>query len=406
MADCTGEGFSGAVVIPALAEFHNLFETLASLAANPPCHLEKFLVLVVINNREDANAADREDNRRTLARLSALDGEFSALNLSWVDAASPGLEMPARGGGVGVARKIGLDLALTRLDFHMSDPLLVCLDADTLVEPTYLPAIEAHFRNAGSGGAVIPFEHRPGATDEEQRAIDRYELFLRSYVHGLALAGSPYAFHTVGSAMACTAGAYIRMGGMNRREAAEDFYFLQQLHRTSGVEQLRGTMVHPSPRPSHRVPFGTGRSISIALGGNNNAVTFYHPRCFSVLGEWLRMVIARPRADAASLLADAAGSEPGLAEYLEMAGFPVTWERLKGNNRNPEAMIKAFHSWFDALRTMKLIHHLSATRFPRCGPDEAVPPLLSQSGLKEVVGVNEQLALLRALQNDPAADWQ
>jgi hypothetical protein len=412
ISGCNGTGFSGAVVIPALAEYGNLFETLRSLSTNPPEYLARFLVLVVVNHREDAEANDKEDNYETLMRLAAGDPELSPLRLAWVDAATPGKEMPAKAGGVGLARKIGLDLALTRLAFGNERPLLVCLDADTLVEPNYLTVIAAHFRCCTGGGAVIPFRHRPAATQAGQEAIDRYELFLRSYVLGLSLAGSPYAFHTVGSAMACTAEAYVRMGGMNRRPAAEDFYFLQQLHRTAGVEELRGTTVHPSARPSHRVPFGTGRSISRTLMGESSAIMFYHPDCFRFLGELLQVVAGNRCRDAVPLMAQAAAFSPQLEEYLEVSGFPCAWERLQKNSRGPEPLLSAFHGWFDALRTMKLIHHLSATHLPRCGPEEGVPPLLERAGLDRVTGVAGQLALLRGIQNgdgdqhhhQPAAD--
>ncbi|HLO27317.1 MAG TPA: hypothetical protein VK187_14500, partial [Geobacteraceae bacterium] len=56
---CTAAGFAGAVVIPALAEEENLFATLRSLSANPPELLARFLVVVVVNHREDAPSADR-----------------------------------------------------------------------------------------------------------------------------------------------------------------------------------------------------------------------------------------------------------------------------------------------------------------------------------------------------------
>jgi hypothetical protein len=412
ISGCQGTGFSGAVVIPALAEYGNLFDTLRSLAANPLKYLARFLVLVVVNHREDAEANDKEDNYETLKRLAADDPELAPLRLAWVDAASPGREMPAKGGGVGLARKIGLDLALSRLAFGKESPLLVCLDADTLVEPNYLPVIAGHFRRSGGGGAVIPFRHRAAATPSGQEAIERYELFLRSYVLGLSLAGSPYAFHTVGSAMACTVEAYVRMGGMNRRPAAEDFYFLQQLHRTAGVEELHGTTVHPSPRPSHRVPFGTGRSISRTLLGESDAIMFYHPDCYRILGEWLQVMNGNPCMDAAPLMAEAAAVSPHIEEYLEISGFPCAWERLQKNSRGAEPLLSAFHGWFDALRTMKLIHHLSATHLPRCGPEKGVPPLLERAGLDRVTGVAGQLALLRRIQNgegdqchhQPAAD--
>jgi hypothetical protein len=396
---CPETGFSGAVVIPSLAENAHLFATLRSLAANPTDLLARFLVLVIVNHREDALSGDKEDNYETLKRLSGGDPELAALRLGWVDAASPGLEMPAKGGGVGFARKIGLDLALPRLDFTGQSPILVSLDADTLVEPSYLPALADHFRRSKAGGAVIPFRHRLGATPAEQDAIDRYELFLRSYILGLSLAGSPYAFHSVGSAMACTAYAYIRMGGMNRRQAAEDFYFLQQLHRTAGVEQLRGTKVHPSARPSHRVPFGTGRSISRAVLEKSSAITFYQPECFRILCAWLDAVSKNPERNALSILADAASISPHLGGYFENAGFLAVWERMRKNHRRVEALLSSFHGWFDGLRTMKLIHHLSDGPFPRCEPEEALHPLLEWSGLERVTGVAGQLALLRRIQN-------
>jgi hypothetical protein len=399
LSGCNETGFAGAVVVPALAESAHLFATLASLAANPPELLARFLVPVVVNNREDAKDADKEDNCLTLARLATAAAEFPSLNLAWADAASPGMELPAKGGGVGLARKIGLDLALPRLDFSRQKPLLVCLDADTLVEPTYLPAITDYFRETKAGGAAIPFSHRLAGTPEGQEAIDRYELFLRHYVLGLSLAGSPYAFHTVGSAMACTAVAYARMGGMNTRSAGEDFYFLQQLHRTAGVGQLCGTTVHPSPRPSHRVPFGTGRAVSRTLLGDAAAITFYRPECFRILGAWLALATGSLERGGGAILAEAAAISPHLAEYLEGTGFAGVWERLRHNHREAASLIAAFHGWFDGLKTMKLIHHLSAGPYARCDPTETISPLLEQAGAARVAGVPEQLALLREIQS-------
>jgi hypothetical protein len=394
---CGEAGFAGAVVIPALAESKRLFATLASLAANPPEVLARFLVLVVVNHREDTPAADKDDNRLTLSLLAAAPSEFPSLNLAWIDAASPGLELPNKGGGVGLARKIGLDLALTRLDHGTAPSLLVCLDADTLVEPSYLPALVRHFRKTTAGGAAIPFRHQPGASPGEQVAIDRYELYLRHYVLGLRLARSPYAFHTVGSAMACTAAAYAQSGGMNTRTAGEDFYFLQHVSRTAGIAPVTGTVVYPSPRPSHRVPFGTGRSVSRWLGGDDGAITFYQPECFRILGSWLELVRTGLDTPAGDLMAGAREISPHLAEYLEDGRFAEAWQGLRRNHPDPHRLLAAFHGWFDGLRTMKLIHHLSARELPRCTPAEALPGLLLMAGAKPVAGIGAQLALLRRM---------
>lgn len=395
--NCSGFGFSGVVVVPALAESTNLPATLASLAHNPEALLGDFLVLVVVNHREDAAPQDKADNLATLQMLAEAAGRWP-INLAWVDAASAGRELPLQGGGVGMARKIGFDLALPRLSWGRS-PLLVSLDADTLVEPGYLPAVVDHFRRAAVGGAVIQFRHRDAETAAGQEIIDRYELFLRSYVLGLAYAGSPYAFHTVGSAMACTGDAYLRCGGMNCRRAGEDFYFLQQLKKTVGIDQVSGTVVHPSPRPSHRVPFGTGRSVAKALSEGEGAISFYHPECFALLRKWLALASGSFGLSGEAVMREAAGISPLLAGYLEGERFLASWERLSKGKRVREPFLAAFHEWFDGLRTMKLIHHLSAGGFPRCRFDEAVPELLAMAGAERVCDPRVGLELLRRIQN-------
>jgi hypothetical protein len=398
MEGCTEGGFSGAVVIPALAESANLFATLSSLANNPAEACQRFLVLVVVNHREYATADDKSDNLATLQKLSGTSGQLSGLNLAWVDAASPGRELPAKGGGVGLARKIGLDLALPLLDPHNTRSFLACLDADTLVRSDYLPALLNHFEKSRCGAATIPFIHQQGLSQQADRAITRYELFLRSYVLGLSLAGSPYAFHTVGSSMACRADAYIKIGGMNSRSAGEDFYFLQQLARTVGIQQVTGTVVYPSQRASHRVPFGTGKSITKILEGDSNATLFYRCDCFKLLGAWLKLVTNNLHQESDWIMGSAKEISAPLADYLDLSSFEEIWGKLRRNNPRPEALLCAFHGWFDGLKTMKLIHHLSAAPFPRCQPEEALPELLKWSGLALNADQNDQLELLRKLQ--------
>ncbi len=390
--------FQGAVVIPALAEKDSLFATLATLANNPPELLSRFLILVVVNHRRGADKADKLDNEETLARLSRKEGIPEPLQIGWVDAASPGLEFPVKGGGVGRARKTGLDLALTRLSFQSAPPLLVSLDADTLVRPDYLPAILKHFQKSKEGGAVIPFCHQRGKTPEQQAAIQRYELFLRLYVLGLDRAGSPYAFHSVGSAMACRAEAYARMGGMNQREAGEDFYFLQHLAKTVGVGKMEGTVVCPSPRVSRRVPFGTGISMSRLLAAESAAFLFYRPECFQILKDWLSVVAENPDADGEEVLLKGRRISDELGSYLAQIEFAPVWEKLKKNFHAHPLLFKAFHDWFDGLKTLRLIHHLSAGPYPRAEPDSVIPDFLKWAGSEPLEGIEKPLSLLRRAQ--------
>lgn len=392
--------FSGAVVIPSLAEAANLPQTLESLSQNPADLLERFLILIVVNQRADATATETADNRDTLEALQRKKQQYRLTNLFWVDAASAGVELPAKQ-GVGLARKIGLDLALPLLDYRNDDPLLTCLDADTLVQPDYLHAVTRHFAGTTAGGASIPYRHRQATSQAGQSAIDRYELFLRVYVLGLEQAGSPYSFHTVGSAMACRASAYVASGGMNRRLAGEDFYFLQQLHKTSVVVPLAGTAVHPSPRSSHRVPFGTGRSVGDMLTDGEQRLLFYQPVVFSIVGEWLGYVTKNSAADAVELLNGAELISPVLHRFLEQSGFRDSWENLKRNNRENTKLMTSFHGWFDAFRTMRFIHELSDQVYPRIAPEGAIAPLLERAGHIAPDTISEQLELLRSLQRVP-----
>jgi len=389
--------YSGAVVIPSLAEAANLPQTLESLSQNPADLLDRFIILIVVNQRADATSAETADNLETLRMLPRWKQQYRLNNLFWVDVATSGIELPPKQ-GVGLARKIGLDLALPLLDYSADDPLLICLDADTLVQPDYLPAITRHFASASAGGASIPYQHRPATDLAGQGAIDRYELFLRLYVLGLELAGSPYAFHTVGSAMACRASVYCASGGMNRRLAGEDFYFLQQVHKTSGVAPLSGTIVHPSPRSSHRVPFGTGRAVGDMLLEGEQRLLFYQPVVFEIVGKWLAVVAENYEVDAAALLSSAFRISPVLHQFLEQAGFRDSWANLKKNSREGTKLTAAFHGWFDAFRTMRLIHELSDRGYPRIAPEMAVAPLLERAGFVNPGTVGEQLELLRRLQ--------
>lgn len=389
--------FDGAIVIPSLAEAVSLPQTLESLSRNPADLLDRFMILIVVNQRADAPEHDTADNRLTLANLPLWRQQYGLNNLFWMDAASAGNELPPKQ-GVGLARKIGLDLALALLDYRNGDPLLICLDADTLVQQDYLAAITRHFSSSSAGGASIPYRHRPASDPAGQSAIDRYELFLRAYVLGLELAGSPYAFHTVGSAMACRASAYVAAGGMNRRLAGEDFYFLQQVHKTSGVAALAGTVVHPSPRSSHRVPFGTGRSVGDMLSDGEQRLLFYQPVVFSIVGDWLGFVVDHPEADASAMLAAAGGIDPVLGMFMGEIGFAAAWENLQKNNRGADKLLTAFQGWFDAFRTMRLIHELSDRSYPRIAPEPAVAPLLERAGLVSPDSVSAQLQLLRGLQ--------
>ena len=355
-------------MIPALAESKHLFTTLASLGKNPRAELERTLVLCVVNNAplDSVSAKDVADNRKTLERLRGLaDSDENGLRVGYVDASTPGLEMPGKTAGVGLARKIGMYLALGVFVYGTNRPTIIAsLDADTLVEPAYLSAVRKAFERDDVTAAVVSFAHQAAERADEQSAICCYELFLRYYVLGLRYAGSPYAFHSIGSTMVCTAGTYAAVRGMNTRRAGEDFYFLDKLAKTGRMKRITATTVHPSARASERVPFGTGKRVIRFTGGEKNEYLLYDPRCFGVLKEWLSHMSSCTDQDTETILARAGKIHPTLGEFLRSRRFGEVWPRLVDNSGDQAHLRDHFARWFDGFETFKLIRYLTTARFP------------------------------------------
>ncbi len=387
-----------AVVIPAREESASLPSTLDSLAQGPLEAVRRTLVVVVVNNppppdpdRVEAGQAARwrtgfADNRRTLDWLGNHRAAFD-FTLSWVDAVSPGCELPASR-GVGLARKIGCDSVLHRMYHGASGRntvppgrfVLLNLDADAPVNRDYLVAAPQELLVSGLPGGVTRFRHRKAPTPAHQHAIDCYELYLRYYVAGLAWAGSPYAFHTVGSTIVCTAAGCVAAGGFSRkRRAGEDFYFVQQLIKVGGVCRVCGAEVFPSPRTSARVPFGTGPAVGEILADPGRPYLVFASEVFPVL----RSVVDAVRWAAGT------GCEPeemlrtvppAAAEFLARRGFARQWRRFTRQFTTVDARLRAFHGWFDGLATLQLIHWLTAECW-------AKRPLLDAwSGLLRLMG--------------------
>lgn len=369
--------YQRAVVIPALAEREHLPLTIESLSSSVPAEiLYDTLILVVVNNRppESGIAANQidlmdqtEDNALTLKWLED-KGENVALSLAWIDASSPGHELP-HWGGVGLARKIGCDSVLAFLlglknPSALDDFTFFSLDADTVVSPDYLETAGRELRKSGCAGGVISFKHQKADSAESQAAIDEYEAFLNYYVEGLRWAGSPYAFHTIGSCICFTASGYIRANGFAaRRRAGEDFYFCVELAKTGGVCEINKPMLFPSARISRRVPFGTGKRIAEATLKGGEALLAYDFRVFVCLRELLTAVSTYTDAGDDRIYTEL--TNPASREFLESRGFPDVWRRFQSQYKTKDAVMAAFHRWFDGFVTLKYIHWLTEKEWPR-----------------------------------------
>jgi len=216
------------VVIPAYNE-SGLLECLDSVyQCKRPLHSVE--IITVINWPYDAGPKTIENNQRLAEearewalRINRKELKFHFITMGGKD---------DRHSGVGFARKTGMDEGIRRLlSANQSNGIILSLDADVQLENSYFIAAEDYFDNhPNSSGCNFYFEHplKGDFEDEVYSAIAHYELYMRYYYQGLKYSTHPGVFHTVGSAFGVRATEYCRQGGMNKRQAGEDFYFLQK----------------------------------------------------------------------------------------------------------------------------------------------------------------------------------
>lgn len=406
------------IVIPALAEYENIRKLLKSLILNDKNIFNSILILFVVNNLESSEERIKSDNLKTIEFLRLLQSDkqssdelvnsirSSGLKTAFVDASSAGNELPEKDGGVGLARKTGMDLALRVFDADAeNNHLIVCLDSDCTVPANYLTEIYKTASDRSFNAGYVNYEH-PLTDPDTIDAIICYEIFLHYYVAGLKYAGSPYAFHTIGSTMMCSAEAYIKIGGMNKRKAAEDFYFMEKLSKNYPVRKIDGTSIYPSSRVSFRVPFGTGQRVNRFIQHVQNEYLLYSADTFKVLKKWLAVFNNNTILSADEYLRLAKEIDCGLYDFLEMNNFKSEWSSIVSNSKQSAQIQKQKLFWFDGFRTLKLIHYLRDTRFPLmpmfAALDELFGMLNTETGLcseTEIPDIETQKKYLQALRS-------
>ncbi|OGU56399.1 MAG: hypothetical protein A2V66_06160 [Ignavibacteria bacterium RBG_13_36_8] len=371
--------FDIAIVIPAVMEYDNIRKLLVSLVENDKTYFHKCVIIFVINQIRNSIAEIKEDNDRSLKLLRSIVGREkgnkdalvkkvveSGLNIGLVDAASEGLQFNHKDGGVGLARKIGMDLALTVQDYnHLSTKrILVCLDADCRVDRNYIIEVYNSFQRSNISGAYIKFRHEIEGDETVHRAMICYEIFLRYYVLGLKIAGSPFAFHTVGSTLACDADSYVKIGGMNRKKAGEDFYFMEKLAKIGEIYHIDKTTVYPAGRDSWRVPFGTGPRVKRFKQKTHDEYQLYSFKSFLLLKAWLNIFYEVEVFSSDQYLKAVKDLNEVLYNFLFINSFKDEWNKILENSKTTAQIHKQKLLWFDGFRTLKFIHYLRDNAFP------------------------------------------
>ncbi|MBS2097881.1 glycosyltransferase family 2 protein [Carboxylicivirga linearis] len=344
------------VVIPVFLEQDYIDSLLESIVISATkCDVAIQLVLVV-NYAEGSSPEVMESQHRMYNYLLKKKEEYSCyFSIAVIQA----YNLKKKHAGAGWARKIGMDYAVFRYNEEQNPKgIILSLDADCKVKSDYFNAVWKKFNEEPINGFTIQFQHEMvGVNEIQKEAILQYELHLRYYLKALRWAGHPYAFHTVGSCFAVTAEAYVRAGGMPRKQAGEDFYFLQKVIPLGRFKELNNTCVYPSSRISNRVPFGTGPTVSKLMKNQNDYLT-YNLQAFVDLKEMLDEKEKFFKVDEeqyADLINNLSGR---IRSFLLNSNFYQELSNINNNCASLDAFKKRFFEVFDAFKVVKYLNYV------------------------------------------------
>jgi len=352
------------VVIPAYKESDNFIRRfLASKLVD-----KKVLLITVVNQPDtDTHRLPQETLHQQICLLGKLAWHHQSLNLISLNNSSSDVLLVDRftmpipqEQGVGLARKLGVDLAVALHSKGLINTLwLHSTDADASLPDNYFEVLKNTSHSAVA--ACYNFNHSSKNVDIHQ-ANQKYEAALRYYVAGLKYAGSNYAFFTIGSTLTFKLPQYCMVRGFPKRSAGEDFYLLNKIAKLGTVDFFKETIIEIDARTSDRVPFGTGPAVSkiLSLTENNDDYCYYNPRVFDFLKTFLN-------ASGALWL-----SRDDLSSWLEQLPIEINVALIELNfvsfvKKQSKVAQQQFNKqldvWFDAFKTLKFIHAIRAQGF-------------------------------------------
>lgn len=355
--DPPDESLCLSIVIPAFKE-PNIWDTLHSLGrCRPPSGMVE--VIVVINAPEKSPEEHYAINQGTVAQVLRWEKEEMPPHIEALVIREESL--PQKHAGAGWARKIGMDESIRRWAQIEKDGPILCLDADCSVSGNYLLAAEKAFEKPAAKVGHFHFEH-PYSEETDpivKEGIIHYELHLRCYVNGLKIAGYPNAVHTVGSSMAVRASTYAKSGGMNRRKAGEDFYFLHKLVPLGGWVNIPAT-VYPSCRVSDRVPFGTGKAQT--EWQQNQTLLTYDPTIYTLMQPLFHALPNWYEKEPENN--DIEHLHPVLIDFLTSVQAIPTVGAIHNESNSREVFVRKIWQWMDGFMVLRMTHYLRDHGFP------------------------------------------
>jgi len=138
------------------------------------------------------------------------------------------------------------------------------------------------------------------------------------------------------------------------------------------LNKIDSATVYPSKRSSWRVPFGTGQRVTRFLSKTRDEYLLFDPAVFGILKEWLEIYNSDAISDPQDVLNQAKEIHHELYYFLLQNNYPKQWEKILSNTKSAGQLTYQRKIWFDGFKTLKLIHHLRDTAFPKINMFDAL----------------------------------
>ena len=341
-------------IIPIYNEYPNVLKTLDSINKQQIKLLNDTLVILVVNNKENSDIEVINNNDKSYKEIKNKKYFYESITLDFYSIKK---SLPESQFGVGVARKIGMDFILT---YAKKTSLIFSLDADTIISKNYLSIIVDFYHLKKFQACTINFKHLRSNDSIINKGIKIYEKALYHMAGKIKESGSPYGYVSMGSAIVCTVEAYIAIGGMCQKDAAEDFYFMQSLAKFTNIYNIKDYLVYPSSRCEQRVHLGTGYRMKEFKKNQKFKNLFFHDSSYNSIKK-LIVLVEKNYNQSYEILNKELNQyfDHNICNFLYSHRLNNIWDKINQNAKSKKQFMLFFHQWFDALKIMKFLRTIN-----------------------------------------------
>jgi hypothetical protein len=136
------------------------------------------------------------------------------------------------------------------------------------------------------------------------------------------------------------------------------------------------------------VPFGTGQRVARFLKNTHNEYQLFEPAVFELLKYWLQLFNSNVSSNPEYILSCSKEIHIELYNFLVNQNYLEQWKKIFENAKSKKQLSHQKKIWFDAFKTLKLIHYLRDTPFPNINMFDALDMIFIKLEINNTINRN------------------